>query len=382
MNIAMLLDNPFIHDKRVYKEAKSLINNGHGVTVICQKDYEGKLPVEDNIDGIKVRRLFQYKLGTTVLVDKYLRAHFDLYNKIETKYDVFHCHDFETWPIGYILSEKFNARFICDAHEYFPNYTCKEWYTDEFKYNFTKKLIKVRGEYIKQADRVITVSDYIADVLKKDYNLKEQPIALYNTRAINTPLINNNQVREKYNIEKNTKIILYQGMSDPTRGLDLAIKSLKYLNNVVLIVAGDDLNNYNEKLKIIAKENRVEHKVIFTGFMESDSLFKYTCAANVLIYFSKPSTRSKEYALPNKFFDYVFSEKPFIVSNLPAMKKFVEDYNVGHLIDIYNPDIKKISNVIKDVLDQDKTNSEMKKIKEKYCWEEQERKLNQLYSEI
>ncbi|MCS4465305.1 hypothetical protein JTT01_20250 [Clostridium botulinum] len=46
-------------------------------------------------------------------------AHFDLINNLSESFDVYHCHDTETWPIGYILAKRDGAKFICDSHEFF-----------------------------------------------------------------------------------------------------------------------------------------------------------------------------------------------------------------------------------------------------------------------
>ncbi|MCS4465306.1 hypothetical protein JTT01_20255 [Clostridium botulinum] len=70
MKVAMLLDNSFTNDKRVYKEAQTLVKNGFDVTVICKNEIDESLPKEEETEGIKIKRLFKYNLGTTVLVEK------------------------------------------------------------------------------------------------------------------------------------------------------------------------------------------------------------------------------------------------------------------------------------------------------------------------
>ncbi|MCK4432384.1 MAG: glycosyl transferase family 1, partial [Methanomicrobia archaeon] len=54
--VIMLLSNPFKPDPRVYKEAKSLVNNGYDVTVFAW-DRECKYPKKEIIDGIKIERV-------------------------------------------------------------------------------------------------------------------------------------------------------------------------------------------------------------------------------------------------------------------------------------------------------------------------------------
>ena len=53
--IVMLLANSFLHDTRVYKEARSLIEWGCEVHVVAL--YDRELPVSEEVDGIHVRRI-------------------------------------------------------------------------------------------------------------------------------------------------------------------------------------------------------------------------------------------------------------------------------------------------------------------------------------
>ena len=52
----MVLSKEFIVDPRVYKEAKSLVDIGHDVTIIVW-DRKGNYEPESNIDGIRVIRI-------------------------------------------------------------------------------------------------------------------------------------------------------------------------------------------------------------------------------------------------------------------------------------------------------------------------------------
>ena len=264
--------------------------------------------------------VFWLLFRTTMLIDKYLLSNIDLYNSINEKYDVYHCHDTNTWPVDMWLANRDGAKYICETHEYFPDYVCSEWYQDSFKYKLTKMLVNVRGNYIKYANKIITVSDEMSDKLYKDFSLTEKPVVLYNTRPITyvrQVLQNNvktvNIIRQKYHINDESKILLFQGLVEPTRGLDLAIKLLEYLDNVVLIIAGQDRDNYARYLKDLAIKCGVENKVKFTGFLSSDDLLIYSFYADYMVYFGKNIVENMNVTIPNKIFDYIMVGKPIIV---------------------------------------------------------------------
>ena len=56
----MLLDNKFINDRRVYRTATELVNMGHKVVLLCNKD--DNLNNQEIIDGIQVYRIFDNTL--------------------------------------------------------------------------------------------------------------------------------------------------------------------------------------------------------------------------------------------------------------------------------------------------------------------------------
>jgi glycosyltransferase involved in cell wall biosynthesis len=391
MKIAMLLDNPFTNDKRVYNEAKSLVDNGYNVTVICRNEIDESLPTEENINGIGVKRLFKYNLGTTVLIDKNLLSHFDLYNNLTDKFDVYHCHDTETWPIGYILSKRDNAKFICDSHEFFPDYICSKWHNDEFKYELTKMLVRARGDYIKYADKVITVSEPIADELMKSCKLDSIPTVLYNSRRIKENEENNNVgdniLRKKYNISNSKKIILFTGILEYSRGINILIKAMKSIDNAVLILVGYAQGDYLNELKKIIDDFKVKDKIIFTGFVPNKEVLNYCRCSDLLAYLPIPLVKSIELSAPNKFFDYIFAGKPMIVSNLVFLGEVVKKYGLGEAVPV---NFLKNTNLISSSINSILANEDILKrcqynlefLKKKYCWEQQEKKLLEIYNTL
>ncbi|WP_061310077.1 glycosyltransferase [Clostridium botulinum] len=389
MKVAMLLDNSFTNDKRVYKEAQTLVKNGFDVTVICKNEIDESLPKEEEIEGIKIKRLFKYNLGTTVLVEKNLLAHFDLINNLSESFDVYHCHDTETWPIGYILAKRDGAKFICDSHEFFPDYICKEWHASDFKYELTKLLVIARGEYIKYCDGAITVNEIISEELYNQFNLKYKPLVIYNTRSINEVSKKYNigiDIRKKYNISKDKKILLFSGTVEPSRGLDLVIKSMPYVENCVFIIAGGDKFNCIEKLQELVQKYNVKDKVIFTGKLNYQELFNYGFFADLLVYLGIPTVKNMDYSAPNKFFDYMMAGKPMIISNLKFMSSVVTRYDIGEIIDIKNINFKEIGYKINSLIHSDekscKYSKNIFKIQDMFSWEEQEKKLIDFYKKI
>ena len=118
MNILMILANPFTHDPRVYNEAKSLVEAGHNITILAW-DRHNKNSKTDIIDGINVVRLHNTWFMKILLKDIFrLFFWWNLGCKValklhsENHFDVIHCHDLDTLPIGIKLKKKLWMKFI------------------------------------------------------------------------------------------------------------------------------------------------------------------------------------------------------------------------------------------------------------------------------
>jgi len=121
IRILMAVTTAFEPDPRVYKEARSLVRAGYDVTV-CSWDRERKFPAREILDGISVLRFHQpSQLGSRF---RQLPAFLGFYrfvwrNLRSGGYQVLHCHDLDTMPVGIAARAK-GMPVIFDAHE--PQY--------------------------------------------------------------------------------------------------------------------------------------------------------------------------------------------------------------------------------------------------------------------
>ena len=119
--IVLIVLNNFVNDIRVYKECKSLSLAGYDAIVVSLHD--NNLNEFETINGIKVHRI---KLKTRkwskhkpIQFIKYIEFIIK-FIKIYKNYDIFHCNDLNTLPIGVLIKKYFNknAKILYDAHEY------------------------------------------------------------------------------------------------------------------------------------------------------------------------------------------------------------------------------------------------------------------------
>lgn len=118
----MLLSNPFSPDPRVYREAKVLVNEGYRVTVLCW-DRTSRHPPRQRCEGIDIVRISlrgYYGKGLSA-APHFLNFYRAVYAYLaRTPFDILHCHDLDTLPIGFLIARLKKRKIVFDAHE--PQY--------------------------------------------------------------------------------------------------------------------------------------------------------------------------------------------------------------------------------------------------------------------
>jgi len=176
------------------------------------------------------------------------------------------------------------------------------------------------------------------------------------------------------------KMILYQGAVNTGRGLEQAIRSMKYIEKAQLIIAGDGtLKNRLEQL--VVKEH-LQPKVRFLGRLSILELSRLTPHADVGLSIEEDLGLNYRFALPNKLFDYIQAEVPVIVSNLPEMAAVVAHFQVGLITDSLQPE--SLAKVIKQALFDEssiiKWQNNLKMAADELIWEKEEKNLKAIFN--
>jgi len=367
--ISIVLNN-FKNDSRVLKTNISLQNGGYDVQVVAL--WEDGVQEFETIQNIPVHRIKlkskNWSKNKLVQIIKY----FEFLYKVIRKYknnDIFHCNDLNTLPIGVVIKLFLNknAKIVYDAHEY------------ETEINglsgIQKSLTKALEKFlIKYADKIICVSDTIANEYIKLYGI-DKPALVLNTPPFKQ-IYKKDIFRETFDIKKDQTIFLYQGGLSSGRGIDILLETFKTINNpnAVIIFMG-----YGVLEDKIIKASQKYSNIYFHKTVSPDILLDYTSSADFGISTIEDSCLSYRYCLPNKIFEYLMAEIPVIVSNLYEMKRLVEQNDIGVVAKESTPlrlkdAIQKATTLDKGILQKN-----IKKVKNIYNWENQEKVLLDIY---
>ena len=369
--VTSIVLNNFKNDSRVLKENISLQRAGYDVQVVAL--HEEPLNEFEKVQNIPVHRVKLKSRGWSkqklVQLIKYFEFIFRVVKQYKTS-DILHCNDLNALPIGVIIKNFFNkdAKIVYDAHEYeindVPNQSQR---SIKIKYYIEKF-------FIKYADKVITVSDSIANEYVKLYGI-EKPALVLNTPSYKE-IEKKNIFRETLGIKENQTIFLYQGGLSKGRGIEILLEAFKTIDNensVIVFMGYGTLENLIQK---ISKEYK---NIYFHKAVSPDVLLDYTSSADFGISTIEDSCLSYRYCLPNKMFEYIMAEIPVIVSNLYEMKRLVEFNKIGTVAKENSPE--GLKEAIKEAVKLDKVELKIniQKVKAIYNWEEQEKILLDVY---
>jgi glycosyltransferase involved in cell wall biosynthesis len=370
--VTSIVLNNFKNDSRVLKENISLQRAGYDVTIVAM--YEEPLEEFEKVQGIHVHRVKiksrSWSKHPVVQFFKYLEL---LYRVVKAykKSDILHCNDLNALPVGVVIKKFFNkkAKIVYDAHEY-------ETETNGLSGLKQKVVRLIEKRLIKHTDAVITVSNLIAEEYVRLYGIKK-PALVLNTPVYKT-VEKKNLFREEFGIKKEQKIFLYQGALNSGRGLETLLEAFKELkSNSVIIFMG-----YGVLAPLIAQSAKESENIYFHEAVSPEVVLDYTSSADFGISTIEDSCLSYRYCLPNKMFEYMMVGIPLLVSPLPEMKKVVEEYNVGVVLEENSVDGVKKSVEEAMTLDVKTLENNLEVAKTIYNWQEQEKVLLKVYNEL
>lgn len=369
LKVANLVLNNFTSDNRVYKTSRSLRDMGLDVQIVGL--LKGDVKEHDEADGIPVHRV---KIKTMALPEgkifgaiKYLEIIFRIVLNYR-KADVWHCNDFEMLLMGAIAKfTRPRLRLVYDSHEYQAERYGRSGIEKRFVQVVEKRIIK-------KADHFITVSKGIAEEYKRLYGIKN-PVIIYNSPHY-VPIEKKNILRSKLGIPDDAKLFLYQGGFAVSRGMELLLETFEKMNDPKLHLVMMGSGTYQTLIEEVAARSEVVH---FHPFVQYHDLIPYTSSVDVGVISTQNLCLNNWFCMPNKLFEYIQAEIPVLTNNLHDCRQVVKEWNIGEVIPEYSE--SSLEKAVREMAEKDLGiyNEGLKKAKDHFQWENEEKKLQAIY---
>ncbi len=358
-HIAICSTSFFEYDRRLQRIAQSLASDGFKVSWISrQKDSasEGLSYVDhhivkpNNTRGPRFYKEYNDKIKTALL---------------QIKPDVINSIDLDTIMGCCQAQKKLKCQLTHDAHEIY--YEVPELIGKPIKKTIWKIVAR---KYLPTIKFNYTVNNSLKEHYERNYGQAYEVIR-------NVP--SENQINKiQTGSRTNTKRLIYLGVINQGRGIEIAIEAMRQLPDYYLQLVGEG-DDY-AKLKEAA---RGLQNVEFLGYQHPSQLTSILTQASIGLNILQAESLNYRLSLANKFFDYMHTGIPSINMSYPEYQHILKEHRVGIVIDSYEvtaliAGIKRLEN--KSLYTQ--LSESAQSAKKNYTWEIEQQKLLELYNRL
>ena len=207
-------------------------------------------------------------------------------------------------------------------------------YNGRYYFHLHNDIDKLYGckKIIENSKKILTVSNYISSIVISKLNYDPGKVIVlkncidmkkFNVKYSQQQI---NDIRMKYGINKNDKIIIFVGRTIKEKGMLEVLKAFKIANknNWTLMIIGSsgfNINVQNDFEKELLEETRNNKKVIFTGFIPYKDLPIYYALSDLAVL---PSIWDEPAGLT--MLEAVASGVPLITTNSGGIPEYVSKY--------------------------------------------------------
>jgi glycosyltransferase involved in cell wall biosynthesis len=354
-------------DTRIFdKEARSLVKAGFKVGIIAHD------APEEPIDGVNF-----YSLGTSLSrTDRWKNIIKAVRIAKRTDARIIHIHDVELLPAAIYLSKTTDNVVIYDVHEDYGHIVAtRDWVPDTIAPLASWMIPQVERIAVNRLDATIPVSQWIGEPFE---DLANDITIVHNyPRTETIPEVSGS-------IDSTTQYTLcYVGGLVDVRGIHRMLELVETLVdrgvNVELWALGSWMPAANKTAADeFIKENNLQSRVKFPGYLEYDEMFRHLHSADVGL--ALLDTEHYRHGIPTKLFEYLYAGLPIVTTPTDAVAEFIPD-EYCHLVP--QGDTEAAADAVETALQENYDESEMRTIiEEKYSWEHEAEKLINLYEKL
>lgn len=368
----------------MYHISKELMSRGHDLQVFTTDLYT-EVPFvrieksSSNYDGVPVTRFKSYSLGGDA---HYIFISSMLKSLLKEETDLIHTHSYGYYQTtaGAFTKKLKKIPMVITPH-FHPSWSM--WGGKKRK-KLRKVYDKMFGKSILNAPDIVVCHSKNEQRLLSEFSIPHEKIRIIPAgvdfnRFENIP--SPDIFRDYYNI--NGRIVLYTGRLASNKGLhhlmDAAPQIISQVKDTTFVLVGED-EGERKRLEKRAVKLKISDKVLFTGYIKDDELFKSAFSACDV--FVLPS----EYeAFGLVLLEAMACEKPCVATRVGGVPEVLDEHKTGMLVEYGNPGA--LADAIIELLKDENKRKIMgragrKRVKENFTWPKVVDKLEKVYKEV
>lgn len=411
--VVMLVWNGFVSDARVLREATSLAAEQADVNIIAIRTPARDVAderIEPRVRAVRVKRSAGWpgrlvmaprflvrrflsaayrRLGMTpptpfrgrprwwqldrrlVFLIEELAVNSRMFRKaVSLQPTVVHAHDVNTLFPAWLAARRCGAKLVYDAHEISA---------DREGYHGRVWLVKLVERFLgKAADGRITTTQARADWFKEEYGYPD--MAVLQNRPVRRIVEHSDRIRRTFGIAADRPVVLYQGGLQWGRGLRNLLEAVRGLPDAHLVFVGDGI----QRASLEEEAASVPGRVHFAGMVSLDELPEWTASADVGVQCLRNTCLNHYTTDSNKLFEYVMGGLPVVASDFPEIRRIVEAYDLGFLVD--PDDVDAIRGALRKLLEDkavhERCSANARRARDELDWTSQSSELLGLYGKF
>lgn len=183
-------------------------------------------------------------------------------------------------------------------------------YDDHMTYGLSRSKLRILYPLFKwtfsrliqeTADALVAVADACKVFMHKEYGIPLERITVIPLGADDAlfqfDASARQQIRSQLSMADSATVFIYTGKIIPEKRLDILVEAVKLMKNdhgVKVLIVGDGLRSYVERLKQQTRDGGLENSFIWHGGVLNKELYKYYSAADVAVWPRGPSISQRE----------------------------------------------------------------------------------------
>ena len=250
------------------------------------------------------------------------------------KFDVVHAHDLIAAIAAMELKKiKPEIRVVWDAHELYPELRYKTQTMNRFARDVIERMSLV-------ADRFITINDSIGNYYAENFPQLPPALILKNAtrRGPSNSLVTKDEspLRRATNINPDQLILLFQGGLSHSRGIDILLQAAPQIPeewSIVFMGDGPMRTLIEDTISSLPDDRPNDRpRVVRIPAVPHEELREWTSGADLGVIPYLNNGLNHFFCTPNKLWEYPNAGVPILATNLPEMRIFIKDHEIGWLV--------------------------------------------------